>query len=130
MREHAPPGMAIASGEYVTDTADAALVAGAVDVLQADATRCGGYTGLLAIDGFCEVRRLPLSTHCGPALHLHAAAACLRLRHMEYFHDHVRIERMLFDGVIEPAGGALRPDRTRPGLGLAFKHADARRFAI
>jgi L-alanine-DL-glutamate epimerase-like enolase superfamily enzyme len=130
VRAHAPPGMAIASGEYVTDTADAALVAPAVDVLQADATRCGGYTGLLAIDGFCEVNRLPLSTHCGPALHLHAAAACLRLRHMEYFHDHVRIERMLFDGVVEPVGGALRPDRSRPGHGLAFKHADAAQFAL
>ncbi len=85
--------------------------------------------GLLAIDGFCEVNRLPLSTHCGPALHLHAAAACLRLRHMEYFHDHVRIERMLFDGVVEPVAGTLRPDRSRPGHGLAFKHADARHFA-
>ncbi len=130
VREHAPPGMAIASGEYVTDTADAAAVAQAVDVLQADATRCGGYTGLLAIDGFCEVSRLPLSTHCGPALHLHAAAACLRLRHLEYFHDHVRIERMLFDGVVEPVGGTLRPDRARPGHGLTFKHADAQRFAL
>jgi L-alanine-DL-glutamate epimerase-like enolase superfamily enzyme len=130
VREHAPPGMAIASGEYITDTADAAAVASVVDVLQADATRCGGYTGLLAIDGFCEVNRLPLSTHCGPALHLHAAAACLRLRHMEYFHDHVRIERMLFDGVVEPVAGTLRPDRSRPGHGLAFKHADARHFAL
>ena len=130
VREHAPPGMAIASGEYITDTADAAAVASAVDVLQADATRCGGYTGLLAIDGFCEVNRLPLSTHCGPALHLHAAAACLRLRHMEYFHDHVRIERMLFDGVVEPVGGTLRPDRSRPGHGLTFKRADAARFAV
>ena len=130
VREHAPPGMAIASGEYMTDTADAALVAGAVDVLQADATRCGGYTGLLAIDGFCEVNRLPLSTHCGPALHLHAAAACLRLRHMEYFYDHARIERMLFDGVVDPDGGALRPDRSRPGHGLTFKHADAAQYAV
>jgi L-alanine-DL-glutamate epimerase-like enolase superfamily enzyme len=130
VREHAPPGMAIASGEYICDTADAAAVAPAVDVLQADATRCGGYTGLLAIDGFCEVNRLPLSTHCGPALHLHAAAACLRLRHMEYFHDHVRIERMLFDGVVEPVRGTLRPDRSRPGHGLTFKHADAQRYAL
>jgi len=130
VREHAPPGMAIASGEYIADTADAAPVAAAVDVLQADATRCGGYTGLLAIDGFCEVNRMPLSTHCGPALHLHAAAACLRLRHMEYFHDHVRIEHMLFDGVVAPVAGTLRPDRSRPGHGLAFKHADAQRFAL
>lgn len=130
VREHAPPGMAISTGEYITDTARAAEIAGVCDVLQADATRCGGYTGFLAIDGFCEVTRKPLSTHCSPMLHLHAAAAALRVRHMEWFHDHARIERMLFDGFVEPAGGMLRPDRSRPGHGLAFKHADARRYAL
>lgn len=130
VREHAPPGMAISSGEYVYDTADAARIAPAVDVVQADATRCGGYSGLLAIDGFCEVSRMPLSTHCAPSLHLHAGAALLRLRHMEWFYDHVRIERMLFDGFVEPVDGTLQPDRRRPGHGLAFKHADARRFAV
>ncbi|GAC1543534.1 MAG: enolase C-terminal domain-like protein [Vulcanimicrobiaceae bacterium] len=130
VREHAPPGMAISSGEYITDTCRAAPVADAVDVLQADASRCGGYTGFLAIDGFCDVVRKPLSSHCGPMLHLHVAAASLRLRHMEYFHDHVRIEKMLFDGVIEPVAGALHPDRGRPGHGLTFRHADARAYAV
>ena len=130
VREHAPPGMAISSGEYIYDTADAARVAPVVDVLQADATRCGGYTGLVAIDGFCEVTRKPFSTHCSPSLHLHAGAALLRLRHMEWFYDHVRIERMLFDGFVEPVDGTLEPDRRRPGHGLTFKHADARRFAV
>ena len=129
VREHAPPGMEISSGEYITDTSRAAAVAGVVDVLQADASRCGGYTGFLAIDGYCDVVRKPLSSHCGPMLHLHAAAASLRLRHMEYFHDHVRIEKMLFEGCVEPVNGALRPDRSRPGHGLVFRHADARRCA-
>jgi L-alanine-DL-glutamate epimerase-like enolase superfamily enzyme len=128
VREHAPPGMAVTSGEYITDTADAPRIAGAVDVLQADATRCGGYTGFLAIDGYCEASRKPLSTHCAPMLHLHVAAASLRVLHQEYFHDHARIEKMLFDGFIDPVDGALRPDRTRPGNGLQFKHADACRF--
>ncbi len=130
VREHAPPGMAISSGEYITDTCRAALVADAVDVLQADASRCGGYTGFLAIDGYCEVIRKPLSSHCGPMLHLHVAAAALRLRHAEYFHDHVRIEKMLFDGFVEPVNGTLRPDRGRPGHGFEFRHADARQFAL
>jgi L-alanine-DL-glutamate epimerase-like enolase superfamily enzyme len=125
-----PPGMAITSGEYIGDTARAAEVARAVDVLQADATRCGGYTGFLAIDGFCEVSRKPLSSHCGPMLHLHVAASALRLRHMEYFYDHVRIERMLFDGCIEPVDGCLHPDRTRVGHGLALKRADAERYRV
>jgi len=129
VREHAPPGMEISSGEYITDTSRAAAVAGAVDVLQADASRCGGYTGFLAVDGYCDVVRKPLSSHCGPMLHLHVAAASLRLRHMEYFHDHVRIEKMLFDGCVEPVNGSLRPDRRRAGHGLVFRHADAQRFA-
>ncbi|HTW83470.1 MAG TPA: enolase C-terminal domain-like protein [Candidatus Sulfotelmatobacter sp.] len=130
VRERAPAGMAISSGEYLTDSSDAARVAPNVDVLQADATRCAGYTGLAAIDGYCEVVRAPLSTHCAPALHLHVAAALLRLRHVEWFADHVRIERELFDGFVEPVGGVLRPDRSRPGHGLTFKRADAQRYAV
>ncbi|HEY1654801.1 MAG TPA: enolase C-terminal domain-like protein [Candidatus Tumulicola sp.] len=130
VRDRAPAGMAISSGEYITDTAAAPAVADAVDVLQADATRCGGYTGFLAIDGYCDAARKPLSTHCSPMLHLHVAAASLRVRHMEYFHDHVRIEQMLFDGIVEPVGGQLRPDRSRPGHGLTFKHADAKKYEL
>ncbi len=130
VREHAPPGLAISSGEYLTDTAHAACVARSVDVLQADATRCGGYTGFLAIDGYCDVVRMPLSSHCSPMLHLHAACAALRIRHMEWFHDHVRIERRLFDGFVEPLSGRLSPDRSAPGHGLTFKHADAKRLAL
>jgi hypothetical protein len=51
------------------------------------------------------------------------------LVHLEYFHDHVRIESMLFDGVLEPIGGELVPDRARCGHGLELKRADALRWA-
>lgn len=131
-REHAPPTMEISVGEYGYDppTFAAILAAGACDVLQADATRCEGITGMLVVDGLCEATQTPLSTHCAPALHLHPACALKRLRHVEYFHDHVRIERMLFDGVPEPTNGALHPDLTRPGLGLDFKRHEAKRYAI
>jgi L-alanine-DL-glutamate epimerase-like enolase superfamily enzyme len=124
--------MDISVGEYGYTPSDFArtLDAGAVDVLQADATRCEGITGLLIVDALCEARGIPLSTHCAPSLHVHPACALKRLRHIEYFHDHARIERMLFDGVLTPREGTLSPDLTRPGLGLDFKHADARRFAL
>ena len=59
----------------------------------------------------------------------HVCCAVGRVRHLEYFHDHVRIERMLFDGVLEPESGELRPDRSRPGLGLTFRADDAAQFA-
>ena len=102
----------------------------AVDVQQADVSRCLGITGFLAAGGLCEAHHIDLSGHCAPALHLHAACAVPRLRHLEWFHDHVRIERMLFDGAPVVQGGVIRPDLTRPGLGLDFKHQDAERFAV
>jgi L-alanine-DL-glutamate epimerase-like enolase superfamily enzyme len=130
-RDHAPPGMEISVGEYgyVPDTFASIIRAGATDVLQADATRCEGITGLLIVDGLCEATGTPLSTHCAQSLHAHPACAAKRVRHVEYFHDHARIEHMLFDGALTPVNGALHPDLSRPGLGLDFKRADAQRFA-
>jgi L-alanine-DL-glutamate epimerase-like enolase superfamily enzyme len=130
VRERVPPGMAVAAGEYATDAFGfrALLEAGAVDVLQADVTRAGGITGFLQADALCVAYGVPLSAHCAPALAVHPMAAAQRGRHIEYFHDHVRIERLLFDGTLEPVGGALRPDPDRPGHGLTLKRADAERF--
>ena len=102
-----------------------------MDVLQADASRCGGVTGFLKAAALCESFGLPLSAHCAPALHLHpCCAATTAMRHIEYFHDHARIEGMLFDGVTIPSNGALRPDPGRPGLGLEFKQSDAETFKV
>jgi L-alanine-DL-glutamate epimerase-like enolase superfamily enzyme len=131
VREHAPARMRIAAGEYGyhIDYFRRMLEAGAVDVLQADATRCGGFTGFLQTAVLCEAHHIPLSSHCAPALHLHVACAVRTFRHAEYFHDHVRIERMLFDGVPELVNGALAPDLSRPGLGLILKSPDVQRFA-
>ncbi|HEY6399067.1 MAG TPA: enolase C-terminal domain-like protein [Solirubrobacteraceae bacterium] len=132
LRDRAPAGMAIAAGEYGDDAPYfmRMLDAGAVDVLQADVTRCGGITELLRVGGLCRAQSMPLSLHCGPAIHLHPALALEQLLHLEYFHDHVRIERMLFDGVREPTEGALRPDLSRPGIGLELRRADAERYAV
>jgi L-alanine-DL-glutamate epimerase-like enolase superfamily enzyme len=130
-RDRAPAGMEISVGEYgyVPDTFASIIRAGAVDVLQADATRCEGISGLMVVDGLCEATATPLSTHCAPSLHAHPACAAKRVRHVEYFHDHVRNEQMLFDGALRPVDGALHPDLSRPGLGLDFKRVDAQRFA-
>jgi len=131
IRDRAPAGMAIAAGEYGDDAPYfmRMLDAGAVDVLQADVTRCAGITELLRVGGLCRARSMPLSLHCGPAIHLHPALALEQLLHLEYFHDHVRIEQMLFDGACEPRDGALHPDLGRPGIGLELKRADAERYA-
>ncbi len=132
LRDRSPAGMEISAGEYGWDTwyFRRMLEAQAVDVLQADATRCGGITGFLQVAALCLAHGMALSSHTAPALHLAACCAALPVRHMEWFYDHVRIERMLFDGVVEPVDGALRPDSARPGLGLEFKASDAERFAV
>jgi L-alanine-DL-glutamate epimerase-like enolase superfamily enzyme len=129
-RDRAPAVMDIAAGEYGYDLDyfKRMLDAGAVDVLQADATRCSGITGFMQVAALCHAYHVPLSAHCAPALHAHPCCAALPVRHIEYFHDHVRIEQMFFDGVLEPVNGKLRPDLSRPGLGLEFKEKDAVRF--
>jgi L-alanine-DL-glutamate epimerase-like enolase superfamily enzyme len=106
------------------------LEAGAVDVLQADATRCLGVTGFLRAAALAEAYQLPLSAHTAPALHVHACCALSAVRHLEWFHDHVRIERLLFDGAREPVDGLLQPALDRPGLGLELKRAEAERHAL
>jgi len=131
LRDRAPAGMDIAAGEYGDDAPyfRRMIEAGAVDVLQADVTRCGGITELERVGALCRAHNLRLSLHCGPAIHLHPATALEQLVHLEYFHDHVRIEHMLFDGVVEPLDGALAPDLDRPGNGLELKRGDAERYA-
>src|SRR5207248_9207219 len=132
IRDRAPASMDIAAGEYGYELQyfDQMIAAGAVDVLQADATRCCGITGFSKTSAICEARSMPLSAHCAPSLHAHLGCALLPLRHLEYFFDHARIESMLFDGALTPHEGALHPDRSRPGLGVELKESDARRFAI
>ena len=130
LRDRAPAGMEIAAGEYVYKLTEAERLCDSVDVLQADVTRCGGITGLLRMDALCRSRSLPFSAHCAPAISAHACAAMESCRHIEYFHDHTRLEALLFDGVLDPDGGALRPDPTRPGLGLELRESDAREYAL
>jgi L-alanine-DL-glutamate epimerase-like enolase superfamily enzyme len=132
LRDRAPARMQIAAGEYGYDIFyfKRMLDAGAVDVLQADATRCAGITEFLRVDSLCRARALPMSAHTAPALHLHPCAACGSVIHIEYFHDHVQIENLLFDGVKEPDQGALAFDSDRPGLGLELKRSDAEPYRL
>ncbi len=120
----------VAAGEYSWSLADSArlITAGAVDCLQLDVTRCGGITGFLAASGLAAGACLDVSAHCAPNLHAHVGVAVPNLRHVEYFHDHQRIERMFFDGALDPGGGVLRPDPGLPGLGLDLRAADVERF--
>ena len=118
-----------ASNPRHMDAARTALIdAGAVDCLQLDVTRCGGITEFLRGCALAAAHNLQVSGHCAPNLHARAGVAVPNLRHVEYFHDHQRIERMFFDGVLDPHGGVLTPDPGRPGLGLELRTADADPF--
>ncbi len=132
VRSRAPAGMDIAAGEYIftLDDARALLGNGAVDVLQADVTRCGGVTGFLKVAALAEANHVDVSAHCAPSMHRHVACAVSRLRHVEWFHDHVRIEQMLFDGAPNIEHGTIAPDFAAPGHGLAFRAADAARYQV
>lgn len=132
LRDRAPPGIAITAGEYGYDLPyfRRMLEAQAVDVLQADATRCAGITGFVGVAALCEAFNVPLSSHCAPTLHLPLCCAARTALHLEYFHDHARIEQQLFDGAIVPERGQLGPDFSRPGLGIAFRDRDAACYAI
>ncbi len=130
--QHAPPIMNIAAGEYcyVLDDARLLIEAQAVDVLQADVTRCGGITNFLKIGHACEIHHLPLSAHTSPSVHATLCCALVSAMNVEYFHDHSRIEEMIFDGALKPVNGNLKPDMSRPGLGLELKRADAEKFQV
>lgn len=132
VRDRAPDGMDIAAGEYATTRAEFRdlVEAGAVDCLQADVTRCGGVTGFLEAAALADAHGLDVSTHTAPHVSAVAAAAAPAVRHVEWFHDHVRLEALLFDGAVRARDGAVRPQRERPGLGIDLREADAAPYAV
>lgn len=131
VREHVGPQIQVAAGEYGYDAFyfRDMLAAGAVDVLQADITRCGGVTGFMQVAALCQAHNMPFSAHTAPAEHTPAACAAIPFTELEYFHDHVRIEHMFFEGLPKLVRGQLRPDLSRPGNGLELRRKDAQKFA-
>jgi L-alanine-DL-glutamate epimerase-like enolase superfamily enzyme len=122
----------VTAGEYGCDLTyfRRMCAADAVDCLQADASRCGGITEWLRVAAVAAAHHLQISGHCAPHLHVHVAAAVPNLRHLEWFHDHVRIEDMFFAGTLDPSGGVLRPDPAAPGHGLVLRDDVARRYQV
>ena len=113
----------VAAGEYGYDPwyFERMLRAQAVDILQADATRCLGITGFVMAGHLAYAAQVGFSAHTAPSIHAHAGCGVPQLCHVEYFHDHARLEDLLFEGVLRPERGELRPDSGRPGLGIALK---------
>lgn len=127
VRRGGPPGMSVAAGKSAWGAGDIRrlLEAGAVDVVQVDATRAGGVTGFLQIAALCDAFQTPLSAHMAPSLHATLCCATPRVLHAEAFHDHARLEALFLDGAVPARDGRLAPDPAALGWGLALKTADA-----
>lgn len=132
LRDRIPAGMDVSAGEYGYDLPyfRRMLAAGSVDCLQADVTRCGGITGFLAVGALCDAHTMDLSSHTAPSVSAHACAGVWHLRHLEYFHDHVRLEDLLLDGALTATSGHMTPGDGRPGLGLHLKTQDAEAYRV
>jgi L-alanine-DL-glutamate epimerase-like enolase superfamily enzyme len=133
IRDRAPAGMNIAAGEYGYDLVyfRRMLEAGAVDVLQPDATRCGGISGFMMVAALCQARSMLLSAHNRAVL----ARACLLCARAGLATSNIStttrgLNRCFFDGALIAQDGALAPDPSRLGLGIEFKRADAQRYAL
>jgi L-alanine-DL-glutamate epimerase-like enolase superfamily enzyme len=122
----------VAAGEYGYDLFYFRRMcqAGAVDCLQADVSRCGGITEWLRVAAIAASHGLDISGHCAPHLHAHVAAAVPNLRHLEWFHDHVRIESLFFDGTLDPAGGTITANPAAPGNGLVLRKNDIQKYRV
>jgi L-alanine-DL-glutamate epimerase-like enolase superfamily enzyme len=132
IRDRASAGIRIAAGEYGYDSFyfRRMLQAGAVDVLQADATRCTGLTGFMVAGHLSAAFATPFSAHTAPSLHAYAGCALPSAINVEYFFDHYRIEQLFFDGALKPSHGMLWPDRSRPGFGLECKLQDMEKYRV
>ena len=128
VKEQVP--MEVAGGEYGYGIGDFQQLLPTVDVLQADATRCLGITGFLQAACAAFAANKGLSAHCAPTIHRHLGASVENFKHLEWFHDHVRIERAFFDGFVEPRNGVLVNDRDRPGLGITVRRPDIEQFRV
>ncbi|MGW4247087.1 enolase C-terminal domain-like protein [Nocardia sp. NPDC004722] len=123
----------VAAGEYICGDTDALRLIDSVDCLQLDVTRCGGYTGFLRAATLAAAYHRDISAHCAPALHASVAASVRRLRHVEWFADHARLEALLVDGApkvddgrIAPRGNGNAADPYGHGMRLAATAADYR----
>jgi L-alanine-DL-glutamate epimerase-like enolase superfamily enzyme len=130
IRDAVEPDVAAGEYGYDLDYFRRMCASGAVDCLQVDVSRCGGITEWQRVVAVAAAHNLQVSAHCAPHLHLDVALATPNLRHLEWFHDHVRLESMFFDGACAARSGVLRPDLSLPGNGLRFRDADAQPYRI
>lgn len=130
VRESVTPDVAAGEYGYHLPYFARMIDAQAVDCVQVDVTRCGGYTEWARITALTAAHNLEVSAHCAPNASAHAAAATQNFRHLEWFEDHHRIEAMLFDHGLDPQGGTVRPDMSVSGHGLTLNQRTHDRYRV
>ena len=121
----------IATGERIHLLSDfrAIIEQGLVDIVQADLTHFGGFTGLRRLAGWAEAYELPLAPHnvCGPvgtAANIHFAVATPNHLVLEHFNDFADVwlsELVDAPPTVDLLDGCF-PLPTEPGLGLRLDH--------
>ena len=121
----------IATGERIHLLSDFRTIIeqGLVDIVQADLTHFGGFTGLQRLAGWAEAYELPLAPHnvCGPvgtAANIHFAVATPNHLVLEHFNDFADTwVSGLVDAppAIDPRDGCF-PVPTGAGLGIRLDH--------
>jgi L-alanine-DL-glutamate epimerase-like enolase superfamily enzyme len=129
VRDHV--GADVAAGEYGYDLSyfERMCASDAVDCLQVDVTRCGGVTEWVRVAAVAAAHGLEVSAHCAPGLSVQVGSATPNFRHVEWFHDHARVEDMLFTGTSRPRQGVVRPAES-PGHGMTLDEDAADRFRV
>lgn len=119
----------VAAGEYIWELSDASSMCDAVNCVQLDVTRCGGFTGWRRCASYAHAAHVPVSAHCAPALHLPLGIADDALRNIEWFSDHVAVEDQLVEGAPVVRDGRIASGRpSTPGHGYQLK--DVSRFVV
>jgi galactonate dehydratase len=135
MREvRAGTHLPIATGERVHTVAEfrELFEGGTIDVVQADLTHIGGFTGLRKLAGWADAYGMLMAPHnvAGPvatAANLHFAIACPNYKVLEHFNDFADPwVATLVDNAypVDPADGCFGQP-TAPGLGLTLDRAVA-----
>lgn len=131
MLMRAATSIPIATGERVHAVAEfrELLEGGLVDILQADLTHIGGFTGLRKLAGWAAAYNVLIAPHnvCGPggtAANLHLAVATPNYKVLEHFNDFADpwVADLVHGAPTVDAADGHFAVPTGPGLGIQLDH--------
>ena len=105
------------------------VMAGAVDVMQMDVTRCGGYTEMLKMIDVCQAWNLQVAPHGMEHMHMHIVAATPNAITLERLLMFEPVVDIVFKNPPQPVKGTITiPDA--PGMGLEYDMDRIRKVSL